>query len=163
MKFTFRTLVNQHHKHVYSLAYRILADNNEAEDVTQEVYERLWRHIQNVRENEARAWLTTVAKNICFDRLRKRREHVELCPDSHIAQSADEPAHATTTLCISGWLRQAIEELNEPYRSLIFMLDVRELSVREAAQLTELNENQVKVYSHRARKQLRALLQETEQ
>jgi len=159
-KLKFRRLVNAHHRLVYSIALRILNDGAEAEDVSQEVYERAWKRINDIEETRAQAWLSQVTRNLCIDRLRQRKPietgdeliNTTECPNSGPAVSAAEQQ-------CSKWLQSAISKLKEPYKTLILILDIQQLSVKDASEQTKLSENQVKVYRHRARKQLKALLQ----
>ena len=169
MKFLFRTLVNQHQRLVYSQALHILANKSDAEDVTQEAYERLWKQMNKsqahneINQESGKAWLLHVVRNLCIDRLRLRKpissHEIENIHD-HDPQS--RPVAMLATKQLSEWLHSAIERLKEPYRSLIILADLRQHSIKDVAKTLDLNENQVKVYIHRGRKQLRVLLQGVE-
>ncbi len=162
MEFKYRTLVNQHQQRVYSLAKHMLGDASEAEDVCQEVFERLWNNIGTVVMEEARLWLLQVARNRCIDYLRKRRDMQELSEDLACEVKGNSPSGHFAKNELSQWLQNAIAKLKEPYKSLIMMADLQQLSIKEIVGKTELSENQIKVYVHRARKQLRARLQGAE-
>jgi len=159
MKFKFRQIINQHQQRVYSLAFYMLRDAAEAEDVTQEVYTRLWRDIERVQTGTAGAWLSRVTRNLCIDHIRKHKgvdhvvDHVLECTD-HRAK----PAEAYAASQLSQWIHDAIDSLKEPYRSLILMAEVQQKTSAEIAQVLALNTNQIKVYAHRARLQLREKL-----
>lgn len=166
MKRLFRTLVDQHHKRVYSQAMFVLADKGDAEDATQEAYERLWTAMNVSRpENEfdassAKAWLLHVVRNICIDKIRRRKPVVELELDGfESVNSHGKPVAQLMSKQLSSWLGEAIERLKEPYRSLIILADLQQRSIKEVARSLDLNENQAKVYIHRGRKQLRGFLQ----
>ena len=79
MKFLFRTLVNQNQRLVYSQALYILANRSDAEDATQEAYERLWKHMNKPQQqneldtDSGKAWLLHVVRNLCVDKLRQRK------------------------------------------------------------------------------------------
>jgi RNA polymerase sigma-70 factor (ECF subfamily) len=169
MKRLFRTLVDQHQQLVYSQAMFILADKGDAEDATQDAYERLWAAMNKPRpENEfdvdsARAWLLHVVRNLCIDRLRRRKPMANVEVDEFENQgSPGKPVTQLMTKQLSSWLSGAIERLKEPYRSLIILADLQQRSIKEVAMSLDLNENQAKVYIHRGRKQLRGLLQGVE-
>ena len=166
MKFLFRTLVNQNQQLVYSQAMYILANKSDAEDATQEAYERLWKHMnkpqqQNQLSTESgKAWLLHVVRNLCIDKLRKRKPSDDQNLDELPNQNSDsKPVAALAKKQLSTWLSNAIEKLKEPYRSLIILADLQQRSIKEVANTLDLNENQAKVYIHRGRKQLRVLLQ----
>ncbi|WP_158658052.1 RNA polymerase sigma factor [Agarilytica rhodophyticola] len=163
MRFKFRTLVNQHAKHVYSLALHMLGRPEEAEDIAQEVYLRLWKNINQLDMENAKPWLLKVTRNICIDHIRARKQEVdaeqfEFACDNNRYQ----PAKALANSDLSKWLTHAISAMKEPYKSLIVMSDVQFKSQKEMANILELSVNQVKVYLHRARQQLRDRLKEIE-
>jgi len=162
MEFKYRTLVNRHQRQIYSVAMRMLNNRSEAEEITQDAYERLWKHIAELTEEDALPWLIRVTRNLCIDLLRKRRETVELDLDMECKDDSKTPQGAAQHGQLSRWIRDAIDGLKEPYKSLIVMADLEQQSVRDMASKMNLNENQVKVYVHRARKNLRNILQAVE-
>ena len=155
--------MNRHEAQVYSTALYILRDRSEAEDVTQEVYIRLWNSIKEVESDKAKAWLMKVTKNLCIDHLRARHKAEDINEyEFECVDSKQDPAKALAHMQLSRWLREAIDKLKEPYRSLIVLSHLHQKNYREIAQSHVLTVNQVKVYIHRARQQLRTLLQEVE-
>ena len=160
MRFHYRKIVNQHHRKVYSIAYGMLANTAEAEDATQEVFERVWKNMSKLPDGDGiQPWLIRITRNLCIDKLRQRRSHEELMDDQLEAHSSQQPSSVLAANQLSSWLKSAVAQLKDPYRSLVVMLDLQQRSVRETAQSLGLSENQTKVYSHRARKQLRQYLQ----
>ena len=93
----------------------------------------------------------------CLDRIRRRRPEYELDHDFQ-ADSAAGPAEGLQASQTGIQLKAAISALKEPYRSLVVLRDVQQHSYAEVAGALELNMSQVKVYLHRARKQLREQL-----
>lgn len=154
----FRMAVLQHHRTIYRVCYGILGDEYEAEDVTQETFLRYWQLSAEVRG--ARAWLVTVARNKCLDRLRSTRRIVDADPEFFEQQSEerDPEWHASRDDTLSR-LHGLINRLPEPQRSLVLLFDVEGLTGAECAEALDLNVNQVKVYLHRARRQLRQALE----
>src|SRR3954447_25918522 len=69
----FEDTAQRYQRRVYSFARYLLSSREEAEDVTQEVLLRLWRHRQGVDEERLGSWLLRVTRNACYDLLRKRR------------------------------------------------------------------------------------------
>ena len=162
MKRLFRTLVDQYQQRVYSQAMFILADKSDAEDATQETYERLWAamHNKEFEANTAKPWLLHVVRNICIDKLRRRKPVAESELDEfENLNEHSKPVSQLMSKQLSRWLAEAIERLKEPYRSLIILADLQQRSIKEVASALDLNENQAKVYIHRGRKQLRSFLQ----
>jgi len=162
MKLLFRTLVDQYQKLVYSQAMFILVDKSDAEDATQEAYERLWAamHDREFDTESAKAWLLYVVRNISIDKLRRRKPTTNTELDEFASQSShSKPVAQLMSKQLSSWLDEAIDRLKEPYRSLIILADLQQRSIKEVARSLDLNENQAKVYIHRGRKQLRCFLQ----
>ena len=71
----FRKLVEQHRHRVYTNVYYSLGNREEAEDVTQEVLLRLWKHHEGLDEKLLPAWLNRVTRNACIDAVRRRRAY----------------------------------------------------------------------------------------
>ena len=155
----FRLAMAQHHRAIYRVCYGILRDAHEAEDITQETFLRYWQLSGEVRG--AKAWLITVARNKCLDRLRGRKRFVDADPEifEQQADGHDPEWHAKQDET-SSRLQTLINRLSEPQRSLVLLFDVEGLSGAECAAALDLNINQVKVYLHRARRQLRRWLEE---
>jgi len=154
----FRQWVDQYQDEAWTLARYLLKDAAEAEDATQEAFVKLWNHRDRIDRDKVKPWLMKVTRNTCLDRLRRRRDEVEF----QEYQVADErgPMAGLQQGELGRWLKRAIGSLREPYRSLVILRDVYQHSYEEVANATELSLGQVKVYLHRARKELREQLAE---
>lgn len=148
----------QHRQRIYSFARYSLRAAEDAEDITQEVFIKLWQHWQKVDHDRLGAWLMRVAHNAVIDHVRKHR-NANASVDRFVdveQQSGDEEAHAqveqdTFQLC----LQAEIKSLDEPFRSIIIMRDIQDMSYSEIQESLQLTESQVKVYLHRGRRKLR--------
>jgi len=153
----FRLTVIRHYRTVYRMAAALLNDAAEAEDVTQEAFTRYWQNGERVEKPNH--WLLRVARNLCLDRLRKSGREL----DGHdLEATADHRApdwHYENSE-LSRALEEHISALPEPQRSLIVLFDVRGFNGADCAAILGLNENQVKVYLHRARRRLRLKLEQ---
>jgi RNA polymerase sigma-70 factor (ECF subfamily) len=156
----FNKILAEHQQRIYSLALYILRNKQEAEDITQDVFIRLWDNLEQIEFEHISSWLNTVTRNACIDRLRKRREFAPVSDEHQVTQNHQEPAGNLQQQQLSTWLSQAISRLKEPYSSLIMLCDVQQSSQHTAAQSLNLTTTQVKVYLHRARHQLRTLLED---
>jgi RNA polymerase sigma-70 factor (ECF subfamily) len=156
----YRLAVVQHYRGVYRVARALLGDASEAEDVVQEAFVRYWQQRSAVRR--PREWLTKVARNACFDRLRRTRRLVS-DSDVEVAETSDDrdPTWHYRQNELAAQLQRALDELPEPQRSLVVLFDVQGLSGEECARIVGINVNQVKVYLHRARKKLRLHLEQS--
>ncbi|MBT8071929.1 MAG: RNA polymerase sigma factor [Gammaproteobacteria bacterium] len=155
----YRQWVKEYQDQAWTVARYILKDAQEAEDATQEAFVKLWKNQDNIDPKRVRPWLMKVTRNGCLDRLRRRRDNVEL-DESHMAGDVAGPMQGATATEIGVWLKRAIGGLKEPYRSLVVLRDINQHSYEEVAVMLELNLAQVKTYLHRARKQLREQLAE---
>jgi RNA polymerase sigma-70 factor (ECF subfamily) len=155
----YRQWVKEYQHQAWSLARYLLKDAQDAEDATQDAFVKLWHNQDKIDPEKVKPWLMKVTRNGCLDRLRRRRENVEF-NEGHMAGEASGPLQNVSANELGGWLKRAIEGLKEPYRSLVVLRDVQQHSYEEVAGMLELSLAQVKVYLHRARKELREQLAE---
>ncbi|MDO9342491.1 RNA polymerase sigma factor [Pseudomonas pergaminensis] len=147
-----------------ALASRILGDADEAKDVAQESFLRIWRHAASWRSGEARfdTWLHRVALNLCHDRLRRRKER-PLSDDETAAlvdttPSLDEQLEAADR---SARMAAALAALPERQREAIVLQYYQELSNIDAAALMNISVEALESLLSRARRQLRSQLADT--
>ncbi len=155
----YRKWVEEYQNQAWTLARYLLKDEQEAEDVCQEAFIKLWRHQDSIDKDKIRPWLMKVTRNGCLDRLRRRRPTEEFV-EWHHQDEAQGPMQGLQQHETGQWLKRTIGGLKEPYRSLVVLRDIHQHSYEEAAVVLELSLSQVKVYLHRARKQLREQLAE---
>ena len=116
-------------------------------------------HQDSIDPAKIRPWLMRVTRNGCLDRLRRRHPTEEL-EDWRQPDMSPGPMQGLHHHEQGEWLKASINGLKEPYRSLVVLRDVNQHSYEEVAGVLELSMSQVKVYLHRARKQLREQLSE---
>lgn len=159
MQTKYKAIVEQQQDRLYAIALHVLQDRVAAEDVCQEAFVRLWKSIEQVEIASAGAWLKTVVRNLCIDAIRRRRDTDSFAEeDVACADTAGKPLQSAQQQQRRGALHVAISGLKEPYRSLVVKADLQQQSIADIAASSCLNSNQVKVYLHRARKQLREQL-----
>jgi RNA polymerase sigma-70 factor (ECF subfamily) len=159
----FASLVDEHQRYVYNLALRVVKDENEALDLTQETFVRAWTALPNFKgQSQFRTWLYRIVTNLCYNRLPNLRRSLndlgddvmELIPDTNI----DTPAREVDSNETRQNLHQAIEDLDENYRLLITLRYQNELSYDEIASTLNLPLGTVKTGIFRAKEQLRKSL-----
>ncbi len=157
----YRLQVSKNQHGLYALAYRMLGNQLEAEDVVQDTFIKLWQRKEQGGEFE-KAWLYKVTRNQCLDILRRRKHAYEYqmahAVGSDVARSASDEVLNDE---LSGEIGKAINQLDEPYKSLLVMREVNGLSYQVLADSLDLSLSQTKVYLHRARKQLQESLEKT--
>ncbi len=161
MKRRFRSLVKEHQGQLFSLAYHLLGQSAEAEDVVQDVMVKLWQHLSGLEAERVKPWLLRVTRNACLDLLRRRRysqAYVSQAAGGDAVVVSETPLDRLASSDLGQRLAQAIRELDEPFCSLVVLRDVEELNYQEIGEALDLSESQVKVYLHRARRKLRKRL-----
>ncbi|TFY91450.1 RNA polymerase sigma factor [Pseudomonas kairouanensis] len=147
-----------------ALASRILGDPDEAKDVAQESFLRIWRQAARWRSGEARfdTWLHRVALNLCHDRLRRRKEH-PLNEEAvlELADSAPSPDQQLEALDNSARMAAALAALPERQREAIVLQYYQQLSNIDAAALMNISVEALESLLSRARRQLRSQLADT--
>lgn len=159
MSARFHRWVADYQDQAWTLARYLLKDPAEAEDAVQEAFVKLWHNQDRIDPLKIKPWLMKVTRNTCLDRLRKRRP-TEEWNDWQQPDHAPGPLQGLQAAELGERLKQTISGLKEPYRSLVVLRDVHQHSYEEVAGVLELSLSQVKVYLHRARKQLREQLAE---
>lgn len=159
-KEAFRWLVKQHQRLVFSLALKMLADEEEAKDVVQETFIRVWQHISDYSPQKSfTTWLYTIASRLCLDRLKQMRRILPLPDDERVLQHFANDSQQT--LENSEWVsivRMLTEKLS-PKQKLVFTLCQMEgLPSVEVEQITGLDAKQVKSNLYVARQTIREQL-----
>jgi len=166
MQQRFEQLVDEHGGRLYQLARLLLGRDDEAQDVVQDSLVKLWRHLPKLHAGQEHAWLATCTRNACLDLLRGRGRKrtllrlVESDRRAHSTGGEPEPEQALLRSERARALRAALAGMPEPGRSLLILRDIQELDVATVARTLGLSENQVKVYTFRARRALRERLEE---
>lgn len=135
---------------VYRFILKNLRHEEDARDVVQSAFEKLWRNRQEVEGDRMKSYLFTIAYNQMIDHIRKNKRvslKDEFRDTDRGVQNQQPMARRV--------LDEALAQLNETQRSLVMLKDYEGYSYVEIGQITGLNESQVKVYLHRARMQLR--------
>lgn len=155
-------LVSRKLPKLLSLSRRMLGDPVEAEDVAQETLVRTWKQAQVWIPGRARidTWMHRVALNLCYDRLRRRRDSVST-DDVEIADGAISAPAKIEAAQTAAQVQAAIAALPERQRAAIELTYYQELSNQEAAKLMEVSVEALESLLARARRSLRTSLTET--
>ena len=135
---------------VFRFIVKNLRHEEDARDVVQSAFEKLWRNRESVDGAKSKSYLFTVAYNQMIDHLRKAKR-------VYLKEEFNEGArvsnnHVNNAKAI---LQEALSKLSETQRSLVMLKDYEGYSYEEIGRITNLSESQVKVYLHRARLQLK--------
>ena len=145
--------VNTYADNVYRFILKNLRHEEDARDVVQTAFEKMWRNREEIDALKCKSYLFTVAYHQMIDHIRKVKR-IQLREDfSEETRIQNKPVHNLKKV-----LEDALARLSETQRSLVLLKDYEGYSYEEIGQITGLNSSQVKVYLHRARVQLKEYL-----
>ncbi len=140
---------------VYRFIVKNIRNEEDARDIVQTAFEKMWRNRNSVENDKSKSFLFTVAYNQMIDHIRKNKR-ITLKEDFN--KQAGVYEMRTTQNNAKKMLHEALGKLNETQRSLVMLKDYEGYSYEEIGKITGLNQSQVKVYLHRARLTLRNYL-----
>ena len=160
----FREIVDRYQAKVFSIIYGILRNHNDAEDIAQQVFAKIYFSIQNFDfRSSLLTWIYKITVNECYDYLRKKRVR-KLVYESDFFQRSrcGWRIRNRPQIRLRRWTRLAQQDLilkllwkiSEEDRSLILLKEVEGHSVEELSEMTGMNENTIKVKLFRARQKL---------
>ncbi len=149
---------------IYTMAYRLTGDRDEARDLTQDVFVRVYRNIDRYQPGTFEGWLYRITKNLFLDRVRRGgRVRLEPLPEEEWRQPAEPtpgPAEQLEEGVLRGDLQRALQELPATFRTAVVLCDVRGLTYEEIADATGWPIGTVRSRIHRGRRLLRHQLDE---
>jgi RNA polymerase sigma-70 factor (ECF subfamily) len=162
-------LVRIYTRRVYAICYRFTGNDNEAQDLTQEVFLRVFRNLKSFRAGEGSlvVWLTRLTRNLLIDHYRRTRldratesieEQLPMLEERSIAGSRTDAILAGRE---AGELLQAgLQKLSPDLRETVILRDVEEMEYREIAEVLNVPEGTVKSRLNRGRAELARVLRQ---
>jgi RNA polymerase sigma factor (sigma-70 family) len=154
-------IVKQHWRKVFNVAYKFVGKHDEAEDLTQDIFLKIFRSLDTFdRRANFQTWLISVSRNLCIDHyrsVRKERETIDRQVDANELTPAATDAGPIAALEQQDrvtLLRQALAKLPESLRTAVVLRDLQELSYQEIADRLHLPEGTVKSRINRGRTEL---------
>ena len=155
------SIVHQHWRKVFNIAYKFVGKHDEAEDLAQEIFLKIFKSLGTFdRRANFQTWLISVSRNLCIDHyrsVRKERETIDREIDANeLTPASTEPGpmasleHRDRVVL----LRTALQKLPATLRSAVLMRDIQELSYQEIAHKLHLPEGTVKSRINRGRTEL---------
>ena len=145
--------VRDYADNVFRFILKNLRHEEDARDVVQSAFEKMWVNRESVDYAKSRSFLFTVAYNQMIDHIRKVKRVTLKEEFNETTRTIDRQYNNARKV-----LDEALSRLSETHRSLVLLKDYEGYSYEEIAQITGLNASQVKVYLHRARIQLKNYL-----
>lgn len=162
-------VVARFRRKVFHIAYKFTGKHDEAEDLTQEVFLKLFRSLDKFnRDADFSTWLGSVARNYCIDRYRASKREREVLVEDLLAfdtavASSGNPHRALEDRDRRSFLRRGLDSLPPKLREAVVLRDLQGLSYQEMAERLRLPEGTVKSRINRGREELARLLLRAQQ
>ena len=157
----FRSLVERYMKHAYNIAYGVVSNHDDAEDIAQETFVRVYRSICSFRgDAEFGTWLYRITMNLSLNAV-KRRKHTPLHQIENVegkmlsGESHSEHSHQHD---LQQHLEKALHELPTLQRATVILRHLNGLSTRQVSNILRCSEGTVKTHLHRGLKKMRSHL-----
>ncbi len=157
----FAVLVARHLDGIHAFNYRLTRHAEDAADLAQETFLRVWSGARTWRPNRVRftTWLYRIARNLCIDAYRRHRETVELNPGTTAADGAG-PDEAPGRERLARMLDEGLADLPERQRTALLLCHRQGMTNREAADVLEVSVDALESLLARARRTLRLRLRD---
>ena len=158
---TWQELVRDHSAQVDRLAYRLTGNQHDAEDLTQDVFVRVFKSIHNFQPGTLNGWLHRITTNLFLDQARRkqriRMDALSVAPD-HVWGSATGPEELHTDAELDADVAAALRALNPEQRVAVVLCDIEGLSYEEIAKVLDVKLGTVRSRIARGRAALREAL-----
>ena len=157
-------LVRQYQGRICAIAYGYLGDQDEAFDLAQEIFVRVYQRLHTCDDPEKFiSWLTRIARNACIDHLRRMkarppRQDIPADEMHNLAGGSSNPEQDWVRNSRKKMVFKAMQELSEINREIILLKDIQELPLDEIATMLDLPVGTVKSRSNRARIELARII-----
>ena len=161
----FREIVDRYQTKVYSIIYGILRNHNDAEDIAQQVFAKVYFSIRNFDfRSSLLTWVYKITVNECYDYLRKKKVRKLVYESDFTEDDAVKMENSSAAVSLAPGadedlarrelILKLLEKISAEDRQLMLLKEVEGHSVEELAQMTGMNENTIKVKLFRARQKL---------
>lgn len=155
----FESLYNRHLKRIYNIAWRMMGNGADAEDIAQEVMLKAWRALPAFKlDSLFGTWLYRITMNACCDELRRRRTNTVSVEEMHESGRELETEGFEERSDMGGGIAWAVAKLSEEYRAALVLRDIEGYSYEEIADILQCPIGTVRSRINRAREQMRSML-----
>nr|WP_216593711.1 RNA polymerase sigma factor SigE [Arsenicicoccus sp. oral taxon 190] len=159
---TWDEVVREHSGRVYRLAYRLTGNQHDAEDLTHDVFIRVFRSLERYQPGTFEGWLHRITTNVFLDRMRrKQRIRFDALSDEGAARLASRergPEQTLTDAMLDDDVQRALDALKPEFRAAVVLCDIEGLTYEEVADVLGIKLGTVRSRIHRGRSQLRTAL-----
>ena len=158
----FKLLVMPYSSRLYRMAFRLMSNREEAEDIVQEVYVKLWGMRNELNSyNSIEALAVRITRNLCLDHLRRRKVNQNAMKAEQLKEEMHSvsPEEKLEKKEETEMIHTLIAALPEPQRSLVHLRHLEGKEYEEISEMVNMNVNAIRVSISRARKQMREMLE----
>jgi RNA polymerase sigma-70 factor (ECF subfamily) len=156
---TWEEVARDHGRFLYTVAYRLTGNHDDAQDLVQDVLLRVQRGLATYRPGSMEAWLSRITTNAFLDGVRRRtRRPTDPLPEEdpdRVLPAADSAEIALDAAVLPDHLQDALRDLPEDYRAAVVLCDVLDFSYEEIAEALDVPLGTVRSRIHRGRARLR--------
>ena len=162
----YNSLISQLKNKIFNYALYMVNDRMDAEDITQDVFIKLWNNFEKINLIKAKSWLLKTTHNLCIDYLRKRKnkmntsEGIEENTISIDNNFLNDPEISYRRNMMKKRINNSIKELPNKLKSVFVLYEIEGFKYREISETLNIPINSIKVYLLRARKKLQEDLRE---
>lgn len=161
----FDAVFEQYGDRIYGLAYRLMGNKEDAMDISQEVFIKIFRNLETFRgDSSLSTWIYRIVYNTCIDELRKRKMKVKIISMSYEQGVTSDDNGALDEICeadeLKKTIQQALYKLDDEQRAIVVMRDIYGLSYADIADILQCPLGTVKSRLSRARLALKELLKD---
>jgi RNA polymerase sigma-70 factor, ECF subfamily len=170
-------IVQRHHRRIYNICYRFSGDADDAQDLTQEVFIKMYRTLNTYESTKGAfmTWVTTITRNLLVDHFRKTKydrvtDSLDTAPSEHedaqplgeqIADRSKAPDAHVQSRETRDVVHQALQKLSPELREAVILRDLQDMDYKDIAGALKVPEGTVKSRINRGRAELARLLQRT--
>ena len=160
----FRWVVRTHQRMLFSLGLKMLCDEEEAKDLVQDTFVRVWQHLEDYDPKRSLStWLYVIASRLCLDRMKRKKRIIALQGDEEVLRRVASDSDTHLKLENSEWValvRTMAEGLSDKQRLVFTLCQLEGLSSDEAEAITGMDSRQVRNNLYLARQTIRQRLKE---
>ena len=158
----FEEIVRYHQSYAYAIAFRFFCDEDDAEDVVQESFIRIWNHLQDFDPKmKFTTWMYKIVVNLCYDKAKSNKRRMSVFARLNDNSSKDDYIESTnlerdlTNKETAALIKHIADGLSEKQRMIFLLRDIQELTIEEVAVITGMSDAAIKTNLFFARKNIR--------
>jgi RNA polymerase sigma-70 factor, ECF subfamily len=165
MSLKIEKIYDTYYRDVYHFALFFTNNRQEAEDITQETFMKVMKNIGSLQKPERlKTWIFSIAKHTAID-MKRKQKFIQFLPDWIYEKESEEATPEKKAIQKKEWedLQEALINLKPSYRTVVILRGLKELTIKETAEVMGCSERKVRVDYHRAIQQMKKQLHENEE